>query len=64
MNIERIKEIQYMTDHPDSHSVFVALKRVWEECEKTQGIPEKYFFSFVFTYYNINRNSFKENKYV
>jgi hypothetical protein len=34
MNSERIKEIQKQTPYPESISVMVALKQVWNECEQ------------------------------
>lgn len=34
MNSERIKEIQQQTAYPNSVSVMLALKQVWNECEQ------------------------------
>jgi hypothetical protein len=34
MNSDRIKEIQETTAYPDSVSVMLALKQVWNECEQ------------------------------
>lgn len=36
MTSERIKEIQEQTAYPDSLSVMLALKQVWNECEQEQ----------------------------
>ena len=36
MNSDRIKEIQETTAYPESVSVMVALKQVWNECEQEQ----------------------------
>ena len=36
MNSERIKEIQEQTAYPESVSVMIALKQVWNECEQEQ----------------------------
>ena len=36
MTSERIKEIQEQTDYPESVSVMLALKQVWNECEQEQ----------------------------
>ena len=36
MNSDRIKEIQEQTAYPESVSVMVALKQVWNECEQEQ----------------------------
>lgn len=35
MNSERIKEIQSETAYPQSVSVMLALKQVWNECEQS-----------------------------
>lgn len=34
MNSDRIKEIQMTTAYPESVSVMLALKQVWNECEQ------------------------------
>ena len=34
MTSERIKEIQEQTAYPESRSVMLALKQVWNECEQ------------------------------
>jgi hypothetical protein len=34
MDLERIKEIQQKTSYPESISVMLALKQVWNECEQ------------------------------
>ena len=34
MNSDRIKEIQETTAYPESTSVMLALKQVWNECEQ------------------------------
>jgi hypothetical protein len=34
MTSERIKEIQDQTAYPESRSVMLALKQVWNECEQ------------------------------
>lgn len=36
MTSERIKEIQEQTAYPESVSVMLALKQVWNECEQEQ----------------------------
>ena len=36
MTSERIKEIQEQTAYPESVSVMIALKQVWNECEQEQ----------------------------
>lgn len=36
MTSERIKEIQEQTAYPESRSVMLALKQVWNECEQEQ----------------------------
>ena len=36
MNSDRIKEIQETTTYPESVSVMLALKQVWNECEQEQ----------------------------
>lgn len=36
MNSDRIKEIQEGTAYPESVSVMLALKQVWNECEQEQ----------------------------
>ena len=36
MNSERIKEIQEQTAYPESVSVMLALKQVWNECGQEQ----------------------------
>jgi len=36
MNSDRIKEIQEATAYPESTSVMLALKQVWNECEQEQ----------------------------
>ena len=36
MNSDRIKEIQETTAYPESVSVMLALKQVWNECEQEQ----------------------------
>lgn len=36
MNSDRIKEIQDTTTYPESVSVMLALKQVWNECEQEQ----------------------------
>lgn len=36
MNTNRIKEIQKAMGYPDSASVMLALKQVWNECEQEQ----------------------------
>ena len=40
MTSERIKEIQEQTAYPESVSVMLALKQVWNECE--QEIKKRY----------------------
>ena len=37
MNSDRIKEIQETTAYPESVSVMLALKQVWNECEQEIG---------------------------
>lgn len=34
MNSKRIKEIQFATAYPESRSVMLALKQVWNECQQ------------------------------
>lgn len=36
MNSDRIKEIQETTAYPNSVSVMLALKQVWNECEQEE----------------------------
>ena len=36
MTTDRIKEIQSKTAYPESVSVMIALKQVWNECEQDQ----------------------------
>jgi len=38
MNSERIKEIQETTAYPESTSVMLALKQVWNECEQVKNL--------------------------
>jgi hypothetical protein len=40
MNSERIKEIQAETAYPESVSVMIALKKVWNECAQEQNQPQ------------------------
>lgn len=37
MTSERIKEIQEQTAYPESRSVMLALKQVWNECEQNKN---------------------------
>ena len=41
MTTERIKEIQELTAYPESTSVMLALKQVWNECEQNLGKENK-----------------------
>ena len=38
MNSDRIKEIQETTAYPESTSVMLALKQVWNECEQEKTV--------------------------
>ena len=55
MTSERIKEIQETTAYPESLSVMLALKQVWNECEQSQpsivGDVKVRFFFFTFSYW-------------
>ena len=41
MTSERIKEIQKTTAYPQSVSVMLALKQVWNECEQERSYSEE-----------------------
>lgn len=41
MNSDRIKEIQKETTYPESVSVMLALKQVWNECEQENQLKKK-----------------------
>ena len=41
MNSERIKEIQEQTAYPESVSVMLALKQVWNECEQERLLIQR-----------------------
>ena len=41
MTSERIKEIQEQTAYPESRSVMLALKQVWNECEQEKSYSEE-----------------------
>lgn len=41
MNADRIREIQLETAYPQSMSVYVALLKVWNECEQSKHIENE-----------------------